>query len=343
MAISYLTDMRNINGAPITPKHYNDQIKVARHADDLGYKTVWVPEDHCMDDGFCPAPLTTLAAFARETKRIRLGTGIVQVPTIHPRRIFEEACIVDVMSNGRMTLGVGTGGYELEYKAFGVPWKERGKLMEEHVKFIKQGFAGGPLPDGLPTVVAPVQRPIPILGGTKSQAATDRSARLMEGNFATTHMDHEQELGKFWNEWLSPSLKRHGRKVSEFQLPLMSTVWASEKYMDDWHDFVGPGFIYRKNKYEVGWEKVGKDYKGASSQFREWDEAEEGGAEEMVPRMLIDTPKNIAARLKKLRTIYPFDEFVIMKIQGIPQEQFIKQLTLFREQIAPIVFPEKKW
>ncbi|RXG97225.1 LLM class flavin-dependent oxidoreductase [Bradyrhizobium vignae] len=343
MAISYITDMRDINGTPITPEHYNDQMKVARHADDLGYKTVWVPEDHCMDDGFCPAPLTTLAAFARETKRIRLGTGIIQVPTMQPRRLLEEACIVDQMSNGRVTLGVGLGGYESEYKAFGVPFKERGKLMDQYLTFIKKGFAGEPLPDGMALAVPPVQRPIPIIGGTKSLAGTDRSARIMDGNIATNHMDHEEQLAKFWKEWLSPSLEKYGRKLSEFQLPLMMTVWASEKYMDDWHEFLGAGFKYRKDKYEDGFEKVGKDYKGASYQFRDWDEAEKAGAEKMVSRMYIDTPKNVAARLKKLRTIYPFSELIINKVPGIPQERFINQLTLFREQIAPIVFPETKW
>ncbi|OPY96645.1 hypothetical protein A5906_01860 [Bradyrhizobium sacchari] len=338
MAISYLTDMRNINGAPITPKHYDEQIQVARHADELGYKTVWIPEDHCMDDGFCPAPLTTLAAFARETKRIRLGTGIAQVPTNHPRRILEEACVVDVLSHGRLTLGLGIGAYETEYKAFGVPWNQRGKLMEEGVKFIKQGFAGGPLPDGLPLVVPPVQRPIPIIGGTKSQAATDRSARLMDGNLATWHLDHEKDLGRFWNEWLFPSLQKHGRKLEDFQLPMMSTIWASETYKDDWHEFLGPAFLYRSRKYDEGYASNKRP-----EQAQKWSEADRAGLESMLPRMLVDTPKNIVERLTRLRKVFPFDELVVMKVQGIPHELFVKQLTTLREQIAPLVFPENKW
>ncbi|WP_128947430.1 LLM class flavin-dependent oxidoreductase [Bradyrhizobium zhanjiangense] len=157
-----------------------------------------------MDDGFCPPPLTTLAAFARETKRIRLGTGIIQVPTMHPRRHLEEACIVDQMSNGRLTLGVGMGGHELEYRAFGVPYKECGKLMDQYLTFIKKGLAGEPLPDGMALAGPPVQRPIPIIGGTKSLAGTERSARITDGNIATNHMDHEEQLAKFWKEWLSP-------------------------------------------------------------------------------------------------------------------------------------------
>ncbi|WP_128947429.1 hypothetical protein [Bradyrhizobium zhanjiangense] len=109
--------------------------------------------------------------------------------------------------------------------------------------------------------------------------------------------------------------------------------------MDDWHEFRGAGFAYRKNKYEDGFEKVGKNYKGASYQFRDWDEAEKVGADKMVARTYID----VANRLKKLCAIYPFSELIVNKVPGIPQERFVNQLTLFREQIAPLVFPETKW
>lgn len=63
----------------------------------------------------------------------------------------------------------------------------------------------------------------------------------------------------------------------------------------------------------------------------------------MRPRRLIDTPAKIAARLQKLRSIFPFNELVVMKIQSIPHEHFTKFLETMREQVAPIIFPEKKW
>lgn len=63
-----------------------------------------------MDDGYLPAPVVFLGAVARETDAIRLGTGVHLLTLTHPRRVAEEASLLDVLSDGRLTLGVGAGG-----------------------------------------------------------------------------------------------------------------------------------------------------------------------------------------------------------------------------------------
>ena len=70
-----------------------------------------------------------LAALARETSRIRLGTAVILLPLTHPRRVVEEACVVDVLSGGRLTLGLGAGNYPNEFRVFGAGLAERGKVV----------------------------------------------------------------------------------------------------------------------------------------------------------------------------------------------------------------------
>ena len=68
----------------------------------------------------------------------------------HPRHVIEEACVVDVLSGGRLTLGVAAGNYPNEFRAFGVARERRGRILEEGIRFLKPGLDGGTLPDGLP-------------------------------------------------------------------------------------------------------------------------------------------------------------------------------------------------
>ena len=104
MDLSLYTDLRPAPGTPF-PRHYEEVIDEIRLADALGFHQVWTTEQHGVDDGYLPAQLPALAAFARETSRIRLGTGVILLPLAHPRHVIEDACVVDVLSAGRLTLG----------------------------------------------------------------------------------------------------------------------------------------------------------------------------------------------------------------------------------------------
>ncbi|MGY3573090.1 LLM class flavin-dependent oxidoreductase [Bradyrhizobium sp. USDA 4504] len=338
MAISYLTDMRDIGGRAPTAQHYDEQVKMAKFAEELGYKTVFVAQNHASDDGFCPAPLAVLAAMARETKRIRLGTGIIQLPLTQFRRVVEEACVVDTLSNGRLTLGVGLGQYESEFKAFERSLKDRSKLMEDGLTFLRHSFSGEPLPDGLPLSVPPVQRPVPVVVGSYLARPTERAVRLADGQFMTCHMDQESDLGRRWKEIVSPALQKYGRSPDNFQLLLMSVIWASDNHKDDWRDFVEPAYLYRYNKSGSLFDK-----QKLPQLYDVLDSAKAQGPDGMRNRMLVDAPSKVAARLKKVREVYPFNEFIIYKLNGIPHDQFAKFLQTFREQVAPVVFPERKW
>src|SRR6476659_2459169 len=137
MDLSLYTDLRPAPGAPFA-RHYEEVIDEIRLADRLGFHQVWTTEQHGVDDGYLPAQLPALAAFARETERIRLGTGVIHV-----------------LSGGRRTLGVAAGNYPDEFRAFGVARERRGRILEEGIRFLKPGLDGGTLPDGLPVNVPP--------------------------------------------------------------------------------------------------------------------------------------------------------------------------------------------
>ena len=93
----------------------------AQLADSLGYDHVWVAEHHFIDAGVCSSALSMAAFLLGRTKRIRVGTAVVLAPLMHPITIAEQAAILDQVSDGRLDLGLGRGGYAVDYDVLGVP------------------------------------------------------------------------------------------------------------------------------------------------------------------------------------------------------------------------------
>jgi probable F420-dependent oxidoreductase len=110
-------------------------IAECERAEAAGFDSVWLGEHH-NSALLYPAPLVGLAAIASRTRRVRLGTGVLLLPLYHPVAVAEEAAMVDVISGGRLVLGVGAGYAPEEFAAFGVSTKERGSRLDEAVPLI---------------------------------------------------------------------------------------------------------------------------------------------------------------------------------------------------------------
>ena len=93
-----------------TARAYREAIGLAVRAEELGYDSFWVAQHHDGHlDGRLPSPLVLLAAVAERTRLIRLGTAVVALPLEDPRRLAEDAAVLDALSGGRLELGVGAG------------------------------------------------------------------------------------------------------------------------------------------------------------------------------------------------------------------------------------------
>jgi putative FMN-dependent luciferase-like monooxygenase len=119
------------------------------HAEQCGFDSAWVAQHHFHEDeGGLPGPLVFLAQVAAQTSRIRLGTGIVTLPLELPIRVAEDAAVLDLMSGGRLEVGVGPGGNLSAFQAFGLDSAERGTLLARHLQMLRDAWAGRPLPGG---------------------------------------------------------------------------------------------------------------------------------------------------------------------------------------------------
>lgn len=123
-------------------QEYREIVDLVRLAETLGFDSAWVSEHHGSGDGYMPSLLPTLAAFAAATDRIRLGTGVLLTPFHDPLRLAEDAATVDLLSGGRLILGLGLGWREEEFRMFGVPMAERVRRTEETVEILRRAWTG---------------------------------------------------------------------------------------------------------------------------------------------------------------------------------------------------------
>lgn len=121
---------------------YREHLEYAAAADRLGFDGIWVAEHHCIDSGYNPTPFVSLAAIAGVTTKAKLGTQPLVLPLHNPVLAAEQAAVVDVLSGGRLILGMGAGFRDGDFEAVGIDRKERGGRSEEALSIITRAMRG---------------------------------------------------------------------------------------------------------------------------------------------------------------------------------------------------------
>jgi alkanesulfonate monooxygenase SsuD/methylene tetrahydromethanopterin reductase-like flavin-dependent oxidoreductase (luciferase family) len=127
--------------------------------------------------------LISLAAAAAVTERVRLITTILIAPLHNPAGLAKQTATLDALSNGRLTLGLAVGGREDDYKAAGIPFKQRGKIFDQQLELMQRVWAGEPVSEEVgPIGPRPVQQGGPeILIGAYSPTAIERVGKWGNG------------------------------------------------------------------------------------------------------------------------------------------------------------------
>jgi len=119
------------------------------HAERCGFDSAWIAQHHFHEgEGGLPSPFVFLAQAAVQTSRIRLGTGIVTLPLELPVRVAEDGAVTDLLSGGRLEVGVGPGGNLTAFTAFGLDANDRHPLMDRNLELMRTAWSGGELPGG---------------------------------------------------------------------------------------------------------------------------------------------------------------------------------------------------
>jgi alkanesulfonate monooxygenase SsuD/methylene tetrahydromethanopterin reductase-like flavin-dependent oxidoreductase (luciferase family) len=151
---------------------YDHSLEEIALADRAGFDGVWLVEHHFFREySHCPAPEVVFGAVTQRTERMRIGHGVVLLPFNHPVRVAERIAALDLMSGGRMDVGVGRGVSPLEYEVFGGSMSESRARVEEGLRILRGAWGDEPFAfDGeywsfpeIDVVPKPLQKPHPPL------------------------------------------------------------------------------------------------------------------------------------------------------------------------------------
>ncbi len=326
-------------------KLFNNALEQIELADRLGYDYAWEVEHHFMEEySHSSAPEVFLGAASQRTKNIRLGHGIIQLPTNHPARVAERVSTLDLVSNGRVEFGIGEGSSVTELHPFDRRFRDKRAVWEDAVKAIlpmmwNEGweyhgeFFDFPARNVVPK---PLQKPHPPLWVACSQLETIKMAGR-RGMGALGFQFIDAESAKAWRHAYYNELVHNLDKLCDYEInPNLSVVSPfmccetdeeAQAKMDGWSFFQFALVLYNKEgPFEPGqvnfWER-----------YQEWKET---NPEEQIPnRGLVGSPETIRKKLLEFEEAH-IDQVILLNQAGKNKhEDICSSLELFAKHVMP--------
>jgi probable F420-dependent oxidoreductase len=195
-------------------------IEVADHVLGAAPRDDWKPT-YSEHDPFHET-FTTMAFIAAVTKKVELASGVLILPQRQTALVAKQAAQVDILSGGRLRLGVGVGWNHVEYEALNEEWKTRGARQAEQIEVMRKLWTEDLVTfhgkfhtlNAVNLLPVPVQRPIPVWFGGSSDAVVKRAARIGDGYMPIMKPDVAEPKLALLHE----TLKQHGRDPAKFGL-----------------------------------------------------------------------------------------------------------------------------
>jgi alkanesulfonate monooxygenase SsuD/methylene tetrahydromethanopterin reductase-like flavin-dependent oxidoreductase (luciferase family) len=315
---------------------YRQAIELAVEAERLGFDSVWLTEHHFVDDGYMPSLLAVAAAVAARTERIEIGTGLLLAPLHDPMRLAEDAATVDLLSHGRLLLGLGMGWREEEFEGLGIPMSERRTRLIDAVSILRQSWGDGlvtgtkrhryPGMSVRPKPFRPGGPPIWI--GAVAKPAVRRAGRIGDGYMGgdTGPAEFAEQVGWVREGQAEATVQR------PFQLSLYQPTFAWEG--EDAWPLVRDHHHYLNWKYEDMAEARGRagDAPAPPPLSRE-SEAE------IRRHALVGTPEQVAEGIRAYVEAACGDLHFVAQLYwpGMPYERQREAMRVFGERVAPLL------
>jgi len=317
---------------PIEGGHYyKESLEEVTRAEALGFDSVWMEEHHSVANHYWPSPLTVLAGFATRTSRVTLGTDIAVGAFHHPVRLAEDVAMLDVMSGGRVTLGVAIGYKPDEFALYGVPLEKRGARFEEQVAVMKGLWTGERVSfKGAYYTVegrlepAPVQKPHPPLWIGGWGDITLRRAATLADNWIPGPTADLTRLLQGKKQFLA-NRAAAGRAQAITEWPLTRDVIIADtdqeaRALAEAHIMVA----YRR-EYAGGWRHPFID----ASIATDLDKL-------MEDRFIIGGPDQCIAKIRRFVEAYGMTHLICRTFfPGMPHAHIMRELELLVKEVMP--------
>jgi alkanesulfonate monooxygenase SsuD/methylene tetrahydromethanopterin reductase-like flavin-dependent oxidoreductase (luciferase family) len=327
VTFGYIYDFRNPPrwGRPWA-EHYAEVLDVIAWSEQAGFTNAWIPEHHLAEDGYIPSPMVVMSAVAARTKTLKIGGGIALAPLYHPVRFAEDTAVLDIISNGRVEMGLGIGYRSREMAAYGVDLKTRGKLFDEWLEIVTRlwkgetvDFAGRFFDIKGAKIMPPAPRGhIPLYVGGLSEKAIERSARYGDG-----FLGDEGVIEIFVDK-----MKAQGRDPQQSKVRVIGMMVMVAEDVEQATEEVAPYYHYINNNYAEWFTEgdVGRENGIAPMSL---DEFKQSGL------LQIWTPEETIEKIRGYQQRAPVDHFTMMMPPGMPTKRFVEYADLVSKKVMP--------
>lgn len=314
-------------------------VRLAQAADEMGFESIWCAEHHFSTYGYLSRPLMLATHLASQTKQIRVGSAVVVLPLHHPLIVAEEIATADLLSGGRLDIGLGRGYQTYEFERLGFSLGDSRPRFEESVDILLKAFEGKPFSyEGkyysfgetsvFPTPVQKPHPPIWVVGQSEESivATAKRGFNLISGGFGVP----VERLRAF----------RQGLDAMEIDPAVKSRMHVStQRPVYVTHDESELPAIVEEARWNMrvtlslrqGLERVEKGHAVAIPFENEPD------TDDLLDRYFImGTPERCIAKLHELREAMKIDHFNANFWFGdLKEEQVMRSMKLFADEVMP--------
>ena len=245
----YQIDFRNPPGSGRTfSELYAELFRQIERAEDLGFDSIWLTEHHLTDDGYLPSLMPMAAAIAARTKRVQIGTYVLLFPFYHPLKLAEDIAVVDVISGGRLRIGVGQAYRAEEFAAFGINKNQRLGRTLETVEILKRAWTGERFSfkgkyfelNDVRVLPRPVSQPHPeLLWGVGAPKGIQRAAELGL-SFATVGAASAVRI-------YHDALRAGGKDPAQFSVVGSRNLYVADSAEEAWKDIEAPSMYWAEH------------------------------------------------------------------------------------------------
>lgn len=316
MKIGLLFDMRNpVRWERPWADHYARTLEFCEEADRRGIGGLWFTEHHRFEDGYLPQPLTMAAAAAARTRHARIGTSVVLPALREPAHLAEEAALVDLISGGRLELGVGAGYRKPEFQLFGVPYERRVSRAGQAVGEVRRLWEERAVTPG------PLQSPVPVWGGFYGP----RGAR-MAGRAGMGYLNLSRPMFEHYRAGLAEG----GHDVNAARAGGVLFLTLADDPEAVWPRLV-PHIVHQRNSYRTGWAE-GRDEPEPELLDPDRDE------DELRELHRVLTPEQAARHIEDLARGLPVEHVILFaSIAGMPDDLVVRHMELCAEVLPALL------
>jgi alkanesulfonate monooxygenase SsuD/methylene tetrahydromethanopterin reductase-like flavin-dependent oxidoreductase (luciferase family) len=329
---------------------YQNALQQIELADRLGYDQAWQVEHHFLEEySHSPSPETFLAAASQRTKNIRLGHGIYQLTTNHPARIAERTASLDLLSNGRVELGMGESASITELEPFGVNMDNKREIFEEAVRALIPMFGDAPTEHhgkyfDMPlrmVIPKPLQKPHPPLWVACSQLET--LAKVGEwGMGALGFQFVSADAAHAWVHAYYNAFVKRQNKLADYRtnpnIALVSFFMCAKTDEEARERADGDTFFQFALRFYAAAPGRRRPPAGTVNmwdEYHKWKQANPEAQEAALRGGLIGSPDTIRRKLAKFQSSN-IDQVVLLNQAGRnTHEHICESLELFAKEVMP--------